>query len=180
MSNFASHPYHTVSAVHAFGHVTPLSPPGTDQVSPHAPHGASSFLAAGAELDRNSRATPPRRTTVLSYQNSSARDLRDRNYARGSRSLVVVIPPPDFPLDQGQLGNVLSMGPRHRLSQGILMPLFTSVSHSAFSVCDNSRFPDVWTTQCDCSRVQLPKHRRDLPLPSLLRKWHYYDAPHLR
>ncbi|KAF8845806.1 hypothetical protein BDN67DRAFT_301185 [Paxillus ammoniavirescens] len=149
MSNFASHPYHTMSAVHAFGHVPPLSPPGTDQDSPHAPHGASSFLAAGAELDRDSRATPdrlrlhPRRTTMLSYQNSSTKDLRDRNHARGPRNLVVVIPPPDFPLDQGQLGNVLSMGPRHRLSQGILMPLFTSMYGQLNAIAREYNFPST-------------------------------------
>ena len=71
----------------------------------------------------------PHRTSSLSYQNSGSRDLRDRSHSRNPRNLVVVIPPPDLPLNQGQLGNVLSMGPRHRLSQGILMPLFPSVGN---------------------------------------------------
>ncbi|KAF8138730.1 hypothetical protein EV363DRAFT_1522044, partial [Boletus edulis] len=44
------------------------------------------------------------------------------------RNLVIVIPPPCFPLKQGQLGNILSKGPQHRLSHGILMPLFPSAN----------------------------------------------------
>ncbi|KIK98045.1 hypothetical protein PAXRUDRAFT_31440 [Paxillus rubicundulus Ve08.2h10] len=148
MASFASHPYHTMSAVHSFGHVPPLSPPETDQYLTHAPHRASSFIGAGAELDRNLRATPdrlrlhPRRTTVP-YQNSSARDLHDRNHARGPRHLVVVIPPHNFPLDRGQLGNVLSMGPRHRLSQGILIPLFASMYGQLNAIAREYNFPST-------------------------------------
>lgn len=81
------------------------------------------YLGASPERTRYQ----PRRTSTLSYQNSGARDPRDRSHARSTRNLVVVIPPPDLPLDQGHLGNVLSMGPRCRLAQGILMPLFSSV-----------------------------------------------------
>ncbi|KIJ70530.1 hypothetical protein HYDPIDRAFT_23631 [Hydnomerulius pinastri MD-312] len=142
-------------AVQSLRHLAPLSPPETDQESYHTHHGASSFLGAGVELDGNAYAghslgaTPersrlqPRRTSTLSYQNSNARDLRDRSHARSSRNLVVVIPPPDFPLDQGQLGNVLSMGPRHRLSQGILMPLFPSMYSQLNAIAREYNFPST-------------------------------------
>lgn len=124
-------------AVHAFRHL-PLSPPDTDHDLSHIPP-VSLSGNPGADLDmtpangHHQGITPERtryqlrRPSTLSYQNSGARDSRDRSYARSPRNLVVVIPPPDLPLDQGHLGNVLSMGPRYRLSQGILMPLFSSV-----------------------------------------------------
>ncbi|KAF9221998.1 hypothetical protein BS17DRAFT_229063 [Gyrodon lividus] len=149
MFNFASDPYHTMSAIRSLRRVPPLDHLETDQDSSHVPHGASSLLGAGAELDGNLGSTPtrlrlqPRRTSMLSYQNSSARDHRDRSHARGPRNLVVVIPPPDFPLDQGQLGNVLSMGPRHRLSQGILMPLFPSISGQLNAIAREYNFPST-------------------------------------
>jgi hypothetical protein len=37
------------------------------------------------------------------------------------------LPPPSLPHDHGHLGHTLSTGPRHRLSQGLLMPLFPTV-----------------------------------------------------
>ncbi|KAF9247076.1 hypothetical protein BU15DRAFT_57990 [Melanogaster broomeanus] len=142
-------------SVHSLPPVPPLSPPETDQDLSHVLHGEPSFLRAGAELERNPAtahyldATPehprllPRRTSMLSYQNSGPRDLRDRNHARSPRNLVVVIPPPEFPLDQGQLGNVLSMGPRHRLSQGILMPLFPSMYGQLNAIAREYNFPST-------------------------------------
>lgn len=132
----AGNPYNTMPAVHSFRPL-PLSPPGTDHDVPHIPPVLS--VHPGTDFDMTSPpghylgTTPertrlqPRRTSALSYQNSPARDFRDRSHSRNPRNLVVVIPPPDLPFHQGQLGNVLSIGPRHRLSQGSLMPLFPSV-----------------------------------------------------
>lgn len=113
----------------------PPSPPETDQESFHAQVPAA-YLVARAELDQlaHSTSTLPerskiqyRKTSTLPFQNSGLRDNRDRIISRGSRNLIVVLPPSDFPLDHGQLDNVLSMGPRHRLPQGILMPLYPTV-----------------------------------------------------
>lgn len=176
------HPYHTMprAAVHSFRRF-PSSPSDTDHDSPHVPPQSSSVKPA-ADFDTTSAsghflgAAPehtrfqPRRTSMLSYQNSGRRDLHGRSYSRSPRNLVVVIPPPDLPLNQGQLGNVLSMGPRHRLTQGILMPLFPSVgictSCHPSSRRNNSPSSDVWTTECHRSRIQLSEHRWTLPLPS--------------
>ena len=116
-------------------HPLPLSPPETDQESFHA----QACLVAGAELEQLAHSASglperskmqSRRTSTLTYQNSGVRDNRDRTLSRGSKNLIVVLPPPDFPLDHGQRGNV-SIGPRHRLSQGVLMPLFPTVGSPA-------------------------------------------------
>jgi hypothetical protein len=61
------------------------------------------------------------------YHNSGLRESRERTVQRSSRSFVVVLPPPSLPQDHGHLGHTLSSGPRHRLSQGLLMPLFPTV-----------------------------------------------------
>ena len=124
-----------------------------------------------------------RRTSTLSYQNSDARHLRDPSHSRSPRNLIVVTPPPGLPLDQGHLGNILSMGPCNRLSQGILMPLFPSVG--IWVICrpssrrNNSRSWDVWIAEYHCSRIQLSKHCRTLPLPSHQRERHNDDTSYL-
>jgi hypothetical protein len=181
------------AALHSFRRL-PLSSPDKDHDSSHVPPLSLSVNPA-ADLDMTSGAghclgtTPERRfqsrrTSTLSYQNSGARHLRDPSYSRSPRNLVVVIPPPDLPLDQGHLGSVLSTGPRSRLSQGILMPLFPSVG--IWVVCrtssrrNNSLSSDVWTAECHCSRIQLSKYRRTLPLPLHQREWHNDDTPYLR
>ncbi|KAG0709669.1 hypothetical protein DFH29DRAFT_9819 [Suillus ampliporus] len=153
MSHFTGHPYHTMPAIHLSrnNHTLPLSPPETDQESFHAQLPPTS-LAAGEELEQLAHPASgfpersrivPRRTSTLSYQNSGVRDNRDRNLSRGSKSLIVVLPPPDFPLDHGQLGNALSMGPRHRLSQGILIPLFPTMYGQLTAIAREFNFPST-------------------------------------
>ncbi|KAG2156095.1 hypothetical protein DEU56DRAFT_765534 [Suillus clintonianus] len=153
MSHFTSHPYHTMPAIHPSrnNHPLPLSPPETDQESLYAQLPPAS-LVAGAELEQLAHSASgfperskiqSRRTSTLSYQNSGVRDNRDRTLSRGSKSLIVVLPPPDFPLDHGQLGNVLSMGPRHRLSQGILMPLFPTMYGQLTAIAREFNFPST-------------------------------------
>ncbi|KAG8218874.1 hypothetical protein J3R82DRAFT_4553 [Butyriboletus roseoflavus] len=140
-------------ALHAFRHLS-LSPPDNDHDLSHIPPislsgnpGVDSDMTptTGHYLGATSERTryQLRRTSALSYQNSGARDSRDRSFARSPRNLVVVIPPPDFPLDQGQLGNVLSMGPRYRLSQGILMPLFPSMFGQLNAIAREYNFPST-------------------------------------
>jgi len=162
MAHFTGHPYHTMPAVRPprNSHSLPLSPPETDRESFHVQAQVPApSLVAGAELDQWVHPTSvlPERSKIqyrkpssLVYQHSGVRDNHDR---RGSRNLIVVLPPPDFPHDQ--LGNVLPIGPRHRLSQGILMPLFPTVCSSL--LCLSTGFLtsglDVRTAHCDCSRV---------------------------
>ncbi|KAH7887710.1 hypothetical protein F5I97DRAFT_2011018 [Phlebopus sp. FC_14] len=151
MSNFAGNSYYNIPVVHSSRPVS-LDPPDTEQDSLYAVHGAPTSRDPEAEMDPitqsgyppNAPPGPvylPQRTLARSYQNSSARDLR--GHARSPRNLVVVIPPPDFPLNQSQLGNVLSMGPRHRLSQGILMPLFPTMYGQLSSIAREFNFPSI-------------------------------------
>ncbi|KAG1755657.1 hypothetical protein EDB19DRAFT_1956059 [Suillus lakei] len=153
MSQFTSHPYHTMPAIRPSrnNHSFPLSPPETEQESLPAQLPPAS-LVAGAELEQLAHSAlgfperskfQSRRTSTLSYQNSGVRDNRDRTPSRGSKSLIVVLPPPDFPVDHGQLGNVLSMGPRHRLSQGILMPLFPTMYGQLTAIAREFNFPST-------------------------------------
>ncbi|KAH7929480.1 hypothetical protein BV22DRAFT_1125745 [Leucogyrophana mollusca] len=135
--------------------VHPISPPETDADSLHARTFGPGPLGLGADLDhavlpaRSLATSPdrprlqPRRTSTLSYQNSGVRDSRERSAQRTPKNLVVLLPPPDFPLDQGQLGNMLSTGPRHRLSQGILMPLFPSMYGQLTAIAREFNFPST-------------------------------------
>lgn len=64
----------------------------------------------------------------ISYQNSGFRENSNRPVHRNYRFFVVVIPPSRLIQEHGQLGHTLASGPPHRLSQGIIMPLFPTVS----------------------------------------------------
>ncbi|KAG1806772.1 uncharacterized protein HD556DRAFT_1224501 [Suillus plorans] len=133
-------------------HPLPLSPPETDQESLPVQLPQAS-LVAGAELEQlgHSALSFPersrfqsRRTSTLPYQNSGGvRENRDRTPSRASKSLIVVLPPSDFPMDHGQLGNMLSMGPRHRISQGILMPLFPTMYGQLTAIAREFNFPST-------------------------------------
>ncbi|KAF7292453.1 hypothetical protein HMN09_01229400 [Mycena chlorophos] len=68
-----------------------------------------------------------RAASSIVYHNSGLRESRERTVQRSSRSFIVVLPPPSLPQDHGHLGHTLSSGPRNRLSQGLLMPLFPTV-----------------------------------------------------
>jgi hypothetical protein len=71
------------------------------------------------------------RKPSLCYQNSGFRDPSSRPVHRNYRYFVVVIPPSCLLQEHGQLGHTLSFGPPHRLSQGIVMPLFPTVSEAS-------------------------------------------------
>lgn len=73
-------------------------------------------------------ATLHRKRPSVSYVNSSIREARERVVQRGLKWLVVVIPPVSFTREHGHLGHTLSSGPSRRLSSGILMPLYPTVS----------------------------------------------------
>ncbi|KAG2141733.1 uncharacterized protein EDB93DRAFT_621944 [Suillus bovinus] len=150
MSRFSSHPYHTMPAIHSSqnDHPLPLSPPETDQESLPVQLPQASLIA-GAELEQLGHSAlgfperskfQSRRTSTLPYQNSGVRDNRDRTPSRASKYLIVVLPPPDFPVDHGQLGN---LGPRHRLSQGILMPLLPTMYGQLAAIAREFNFPST-------------------------------------
>ncbi|KAH7914321.1 hypothetical protein BJ138DRAFT_1123599 [Hygrophoropsis aurantiaca] len=155
MSHFAGLAYHTMPSYSAQRAAHPITPPETDAESIHArTFGAGSLVPPVVDLEhtvpsRSLAASPersrlqPRRTSTLSYQNSANRDSRERPVQRSPKNLIILLPPPDFPLDQGQLGNVLSTGPRHRLSQGILMPLFPSMYGQLTAIAREFNFPST-------------------------------------
>lgn len=124
----------------------PISPPETndDFVGPahltssmSAPMPALSVSPAvhGGELDRDFQLSGAdsasgrfrTRVSTLAYHSTGILESRERTVQRNSKSFIIVLPPSTFLQDHGQLGHTLSSGPRHRLSQGILMPLFPTV-----------------------------------------------------
>lgn len=68
-----------------------------------------------------------RRVSSIAYHNSGVRESPARNPQRSPKAFIIIIPPATFAHGHGQLGHTLSSGPRHRLSQGLLMPLFPTV-----------------------------------------------------
>jgi len=93
-----------------------------------------------------------RRVSTLAYHSSPLRDPRERSNGRQSRWLIVVIPPASLVQDHGPLGHTLSSGPTQRLSQGIVMPLQSTVRrHVSYTFCLlNGVRLDVWPTCCHC------------------------------
>lgn len=121
----------------------PLSPPdtNTDIIGPS--HMMSSNSATGAhELRQNEPEPSPaypsltpesagarfRKISSIAYHNSGLKESRDRVPQRSPKAFVIVIPPATFTQEHGQLGHTLSSGPRYRLAQGLIMPLFPTVS----------------------------------------------------
>lgn len=139
MSRLTASPFHKPSPFH-FPR-PPLSPPdtNTETVGPSSHVAPAQLPSLSVDLNTLEAEIPPsespaarfRRVSSLAYHSSGLRDPRDpreqRISHRSHRSFIVVIPPPAFLQEHGQLGHTLSIGPRHRLSQGLLMPLFPTV-----------------------------------------------------
>jgi len=118
----------------------PISPPETllhDDGYPSA--AANPPLSNYQRKGRNEESVPLTQTDTIPshsrparssipYQNSGFRDIPGRPVHRSYRFFIVVIPPPRLIDEHGQFGHTLSSGPLHRLSQGIIMPLFPTVS----------------------------------------------------
>ncbi|EGO27552.1 hypothetical protein SERLADRAFT_413913 [Serpula lacrymans var. lacrymans S7.9] len=131
-------------------HITPLTPPETELDSQLTTTPLAGPVGTGGEYDSgisHSLISPPerpgsqlRRTSTLAYHNTGLRDTRDRSLHRVSRHLVVVVPPPDFPPDHR---HVSSLGPRERLSQGILMPLFPTMYGQLTAIAREFSFPST-------------------------------------
>jgi hypothetical protein len=91
-------------------------------------HSAEYFETPSASISPEASGSRFRRlASSIGYHNSGLRESRERTVQRSSRTFVVVLPPPSLPQDHGHLGHTLSSGPRHRLAQGLLMPLFPTV-----------------------------------------------------
>jgi hypothetical protein len=126
--------------------VHPLSPPDTEDdfmLGPKATpqHPMSRPLGLGLEVDGplqvtghpTPHGTPNSRLKKMSYVAAAVhRENRERSQPK-SKWLVMVIPPPAMVQEHGQLGHTLSHGPTSRLSSGVLMPLFPTVSSGLLS-----------------------------------------------
>ncbi|KAF5389121.1 hypothetical protein D9757_004912 [Collybiopsis confluens] len=84
-----------------------------------------------------------RKVSSLAYHSSGLRESRERAVQRSSKFFVVVVPPPVLLQEHGQLGHTLSLGPRHRLSQGILMPLFPTMYGQLATIAKEFNFPST-------------------------------------
>ncbi|KAJ3815505.1 hypothetical protein F5876DRAFT_72009 [Lentinula aff. lateritia] len=84
-----------------------------------------------------------RRVSSLAYHSSGLRETRERGLQRNSKFFVVVIPPPALLQEHGQLGHTLSLGPRHRLSQGMLLPLFPTMYGQLSAIAREFNFPST-------------------------------------
>ncbi|KAF7432966.1 hypothetical protein PC9H_004910 [Pleurotus ostreatus] len=135
----------------------PLSPPETNADSPgttamptpltqHVPLPSRSVgdpEELGAKLSE-SPTSRFRRVSTLAYHNSPLRDNRDRSsISRPSKPLIIVIPPQALLHECGQLGHTLSQGPPHRLSHGILMPLFPTMYGQLTAIAREFNFPST-------------------------------------
>ena len=92
----------------------------------------------GTDPDANSHpfvGVPFRRVSTLTYHNSPLHGPREKPNSRQSRWLIIVIPPPSLVQDHGPLGNTLTSGPSHRLSQGVVMPLQSTVRTDTLYLC---------------------------------------------
>lgn len=106
---------------------------------------------------------------VSSINSSGLRETRERPNHGHHKSFIVVIPPAMVTQERGRLGHTLSIGPDHRLSQGILMPLFPTVSIQSVTKAYILTYFIVakWSAHCNSSRVQLPKYCRLMSLFSV-------------
>ncbi|EIN10647.1 hypothetical protein PUNSTDRAFT_51253 [Punctularia strigosozonata HHB-11173 SS5] len=146
----------------------PLSPPDTESefmAAHHLSHAtvpiqmASSGLGLETEpatshapvpgSSTNPTETPGARLRRVAYINSGLRDTRDResrdrSAQRNLRWLVVVLPPATISEAQSHhVGHTLSTGPQHRLSHGILMPLFPTMYGQLTAIAKEFSFPST-------------------------------------
>jgi hypothetical protein len=118
----------------------PLSPPETIQSrsTRRAPKTAGEALQPPINSTESLRAKsapmgdwttqdPPRRTSSIGYFSSGIQDVSHERQQRTQKSFIIVIPPPFFSEEDGGIAS-LGLGPRHRLSQGLVVPLCTTVS----------------------------------------------------
>lgn len=114
----------------------PISPPDTlassayQQIGPLPPSNEAHHVEDTTNNHQRLSSPPRIPRSSISYQNSGLRDPPARPVHRSYRFFVVVIPPLRLIQEHGQLGHTLASGPSHRLSEGIVMPLFPTVCKS--------------------------------------------------
>jgi hypothetical protein len=133
MAHLTASPWHKPSPYEFARTAIPLNSPEADSDVgiPKRPdslkgeHSSAEFVYPS--LGPETPASRLRRVSTLAYHHSDIEEAREKPLRKNSTTLVVVIPPPAFSQERGQLGHSMSLGPRGRVSQGILMPLFPTV-----------------------------------------------------
>ncbi|KAL0949525.1 hypothetical protein HGRIS_009576 [Hohenbuehelia grisea] len=130
----------------------PLSPPETNIDSAGPAHTPPTMLPRGiADQDDSymtAKATESpssrfKRVSTLAYHTSRGGESRERTTSKTAKPLIIVIPPAAIQHEHGQLGHTLSLGPPHRLSQGILMPLFPTMYGQLTAIAREFNFPST-------------------------------------
>ncbi|KXN89618.1 hypothetical protein AN958_05485 [Leucoagaricus sp. SymC.cos] len=151
MSRFTASPFHKPSPF-VFPR-EPVSPPETLLTDSGYANPMGPSPANNEHCERNEDHVPfthadtPSRSRLsrpsISYQNSGFREPPSRPVQRNYRFFVVVIPPPGLINQHGQLGHTLASGPSHRLSQGIIMPLFPTMYGQLTAIAKEFNFPST-------------------------------------
>ena len=194
MSRLTASPFHKPSPYQFPRPVHPLSPPDTDSelgapMQPASVAGSNSVMFGVDFVEQAPQLLPQlaespaarfKRVSTLAYNKSGLREPQERSMPT-SKSLVVIVPPESFSQEHGQLGHTLSSGPRNRLSHGILMPLFSTVSIFILKIIPLADVwtPDVWPTHGYCEGVQLPEYSRYMPVPPFCGEWNDSNTSNL-
>ncbi|KAF8974532.1 hypothetical protein BDZ97DRAFT_1911708 [Flammula alnicola] len=155
MSRLTASPFHKPSPFQ-FPRAPP-SPPDTnsDTIIPGMPIpmlsaaqslSGQDFGVAEGGLASASPDTPGsrlRKSSSIPYHSSGFRENKDRTSQRGGKPLIIVIPPPTLFQVPGQHGPTIASGPYHRLTQGVVMPLFPSMFGQLTAIAREFNFPST-------------------------------------
>jgi hypothetical protein len=111
----------------------PLSPPETEMEPGPAPPQDDNDSVSPENQQGRTDSPPVTRFRTVAYKSSSL-SREPRPTQRQSRWLVMVVPPTSLTREPPLLGHTLSSAPAGRFSNGILMPLFPTVSAGVFVV----------------------------------------------
>ncbi|OCH94100.1 hypothetical protein OBBRIDRAFT_789627 [Obba rivulosa] len=129
----------------------PLTPPDTDdeysRAHPRPTHQVNtSDQDTSVHLSANAAETLNpfhRKVSSMNYINSGPKEARERVIQRSLHWLVVVFPPHSFVREHGPFGHTLSSGAPHRISNGILMPLFPTMSGQLGAIAREFNLPSI-------------------------------------
>ncbi|KAH9943434.1 uncharacterized protein BXZ73DRAFT_40769 [Epithele typhae] len=138
----------------------PLTPPDTDYETLSHQAIPPALNSTGLELDPSQAQLPPtmmestspfaspyasfhRKKPSVTYVSSGLREARERTVQPRLRWLVVVLPPASITKEHGHLGHTLSSGPQRRLSSGLLMPLYPTLSSQLGAIAREFSFPSI-------------------------------------
>ncbi|EMD40728.1 hypothetical protein CERSUDRAFT_111307 [Gelatoporia subvermispora B] len=131
--------------------IQPLTPPDTDdehtRVLSRPTHQVNtSDQDASTHLSANAAETPlpfHRKGSPMNYVSSGPKEARERVVQRSLHWLVVVFPPTSFVREHGPFGHTLSTGSPHRMTNGILMPLFPTMSGQLGAIAREFNLPSI-------------------------------------